>query len=140
MHDPVGWVDPLGLAGCGRSKLTKRDKVLAENNIRDKGKKGTTVLGSWRAKPGKLNYIDKAKKTDASYFDVGKEWNSMTKRGVEWDANTHFLDTIANKGDDVILSIPKSDIKPGSYLADEVSYLTGNKGYTWVNQWKLVIK
>jgi len=118
-------------------KLTNRVKKLAESNITDLS---TTVLGSYKAKLGKLNYIQKAKKLGASYFDVGKAWDDLVKIGVEWEADKHFLDVIAKKGDDILLSIPKTKIKPGSYLAREISYLVKEKGYKWINQWKLVKK
>jgi hypothetical protein len=37
----------------------------------------------------------------------------------------------------VLLSTPKTKIRPGSALADEVQYLTQQKNYRWVNQWSL---
>ena len=81
-------------------------------------------------------YITKARELGASYFDIGKVWESLTD--VErWAANKHFLDVIAAKGDQVLLSIPKTKIRPGSSLAKEVQYLVGEKGYQWVNQWAL---
>ena len=74
---------------------------------------------------------------DASYFDIGKYWHKLSE--VErWAANKHFLDKIADAGDQVFLSIPKGKIRPDSYLAKEVEHLTKVRGYRWVNQWSLV--
>jgi RHS repeat-associated protein len=128
-----------GYIGLDATKnlLPKNIQKLAEANITDKG---ITVLGSWRARPGKINYIDKAKKLKASYFDVGNAWDDLVKKGIGWEANKHFLDVIADRGDDVLLSIPKTEIRPDSYLARELAHLVNNKGYKWVNQWKLVKK
>lgn len=36
----------------------------------------------------------------------------------------------------MILSLPKQDIRPGSYLEREVQHLQSND-YQWVNQWAL---
>ncbi len=72
----------------------------------------------------------------ASYFDIGDAWNGLTP-SQRWAANTHFLDTRIAGGDRVLLSVPKGNIRPGSYLAQEVQYLTSN-GYRWTNQWSLV--
>lgn len=52
-------------------------------------------------------------------------------------ANRHFLDVIARNRNVVRLSIPKADVKSGTYLFEEIVYLTKEKGYAWVNQWQL---
>jgi hypothetical protein len=101
--------------------------ALAESNITNSGK---TVLGHF---PG---YIDKAKAKGASFFDIGKAWDLLTD-AERSAANTHFLEKIAAKGDQVLLSLPKSQIREGSSLADEVEYLIKEKGYRWINQWTL---
>ena len=80
----------------------------------------------------------RAQSKGASYFDVGNKWDDFVNRGLNWDANKHFLDVITMRRDDVLLSIPKTEIIPGSYLAKEMQYLVGEKGYKWVNQWKLI--
>lgn len=105
----------------------KTIKALSEANINNSG---ITVLGHH---PG---YLEKAIKKKASYFDVGKNWDNMTdiQRGV---ANVNFLDVIADRGDDIILSVAKKEIRPGSSLANEIKYLIDYKGYKWVNQWSL---
>jgi hypothetical protein len=106
--------------------LSPATQQLAEANITNSGK---TVLGHF---PG---YIDKAKARGASYFDIGNAWDSLTD-AERWAANAHFLDKIAEQGDQVLLSLPKSQIREGSYLAKEIKYLI-SKGYRWINQWTL---
>lgn len=82
-------------------------------------------------------YITKAISKDASYFDIGSEWDRLVAEGVDpWDLNQYFLDTRIAAGDRVLLSVPKTEIPPGTYLAREVQYLIEN-GYSWVNQWAL---
>jgi len=107
--------------------LAPEIRALSEANITGNGR---TVLGHY---PG---YIEKAQRTGASYFDIGDAWNTLTpvQRSA---ANMHFLDEVAGAGDQIYLSVPKTKIRPGSSLADEVQYLTGDKGYQWINQWSL---
>jgi hypothetical protein len=112
--------------------LSDATKKLAERNIRNTGK---TVLGPFN--PAEVRFIDKAKVKDASYFDIGKAWDDLTL-SQRWAANQHFLDKNADAGDQVFISIAKRKIRPGSYLAAEVKYLTKERGYKWVNQWSLV--
>ena len=76
---------------------------------------------------------------NASYFDVGNTWELMSKE-ERWSANTRFLDIIADKGDQVYLSVSRQNIRSGSYLVDEINYLIKEKGYQWINQWSLVKK
>jgi len=63
-------------------------------------------------------------------------WNSLTNE-QRWAANSHFLDKVAETGDQIYLSVPKTSIQPGTWLSKEVEYLTTKKGYTWINQWSL---
>ena len=100
---------------------------LTESNITSNSK---TVLGHWP------EYIDKAKGMNASYFDLGNEWEPNTGP----IANKYFLDLISNRGDQIYLSLPKMQIRTGSQLVDEINYLTGEKGYFWINQWSLIKK
>ncbi|MCP4305767.1 MAG: hypothetical protein GY788_13030, partial [bacterium] len=113
---------PRGAGGLSDDVLR-----LAESNVTSSGE---TVLGSV---PG---YITKAKSRGASYFDIGDTWNALTP-AQRTAANNHFLDVIAARGDRVLLSTSKTQIQAGTSLADEVAYLTGEKGYVWVNQWSL---
>lgn len=101
---------------------------LAEQNVRNSG---DTVLGHF---PG---YIEKANARGASYFDIGDAWDGLTD-AQRRAANHHFLDTVAGRGDRVLLSLPKTEVRPGSWLADELQHLTQEHGYRWVNQWALV--
>ncbi len=91
---------------------------------------GDTVLGHH---PG---YINKANARGASYFDIGDAWDSLND-ARRWAANRHFLDTVASRGDRILLSVEKSKIRRNSWLAREVEYLTQQRGYVWVNQWSL---
>ncbi|URA09145.1 hypothetical protein [Thermospira aquatica] len=104
---------------------------LVEMNIKNNEK---TVIGHWDSITG--GYIAKAKKMNASYFDLGDVWNSLTVAERK-AANQYFLDIIANNGDDIYLSVPKSHIKADSWLQWEIQTLTETKGYRWVNQWML---
>ncbi|MBF0386173.1 MAG: hypothetical protein HQL27_09955 [Candidatus Omnitrophica bacterium] len=125
------------ISSVGRfSKKTSKVMVanditkLAVKNIKNTDK---TVLGHFP------DYINKAKRMNASYFDIGKEWNQLNKSGRK-AVNKKFLDIIADKGDQIYLSNPKKTVKEGSALADELEYLTTEKGYQWINQWSLMKK
>lgn len=90
-----------------------------------------TILGHH---PG---YITKAEARGASYFDVGNKWDDVVRSGRDpWTLNEHFLDGRIANGDRILMSTPKGDIRPGSYLEREVNHLQDN-GYKWVNQWSL---
>lgn len=116
-----------------KSDLPDDIRMLAEANITDSGK---TVLGHYGDVTGKGNYIDKAKNTGSSYFDLGDTYSSLSE-SQQKVANFHFLDKVAENGDDILLSVPKNQIKSGSSLEDEITYLVSEKGYKWVNQWAL---
>ena len=92
---------------------------------------GEAVLGHF---PG---YLQKAEAKGASFFDLGDAWDSMTD-AQRLAANQNFLDTVAAKGDQIFLSVPKRDIRPDSWLEWETDYLTESLGYQWINQWSLV--
>ncbi len=94
--------------------LTDATKALAEQHIKNTGK---TVIGPFN--PAEVNYIDKANVKDASYFDIGAAWGNLSD-AERWAANRHFLDRIADAGQQVYLSIPKGEVAAGSYLAKEI--------------------
>ena len=120
----IGAVNPNSTATRG---VPPEIRALSEANIAASGR---TVLGHY---PG---YIEKAQRTGAIYFDIGDAWNTLTP-DQRTAANMHFLDIAAEAGDQIYLSLPKTKIRPHSALADEVQYLTGEKGYRWINQWSL---
>jgi len=126
-----GPIDNSGITAARTARATgglSGDVVrLAEGNLTTSG---DTVLGHY---PG---YIEKANARGASYFDIGVAWDSLsaTQRTA---ANNHFLEVVAARGDRILLSTPKTQIREGSALADEIQYLTTNHGYRWVNQWSL---
>lgn len=107
--------------------LSPEIDALSEAHVTDSG---TTVLGRF------LVYIAKAQSLGASYFDIGDAWNSLSP-AEQTAANNHFLDVIAGRGDRVLLSVPKGEVPTTGPLADEIAYLTDEKGYVWVNQWSL---
>ena len=117
---------PISVAGEPLFAPSKVDAFL-EANLTGSGR---TVLGHYP------EYIQKAQRTGASYFDIGDAWNTLTP-AQRTSANMHFLDEVAGAGDQIYLSLPKSEIRRGSALADEIQYLTGEKGYQWINQWSL---
>jgi hypothetical protein len=113
--------------------LSDSTKTLAEAHLNNSGK---AVLGPFN--PDEVDYINKANVKGASYFDLGNEaWDELSE-AERWAANQHFLDKVASAGDQVYLSIPKKEIRAGSYLEKEIEYLTKVKNYKWVNQWSLV--
>lgn len=123
-------VTELGILvhNAGSDLLCDTIRTASEANVTNSGQ---TVLGHF---PG---YIEKAKARGASYFDIGDAWDSLSD-AQRTAANQHFLDRIAANGDTVILSLPKTKIRPGSSLAWEVQYLITEKGYRWINQWSMV--
>jgi len=128
----VAGVKAVGISGASPKIVLPKDVLLlSEANITQSGK---TVLGHWDPKTG--GYITKAEQRGASYFDLGSRWDGLTA-AQRTAANQHFLDVIAARGDDILLSVPKTKIRYPSALADEIKYLTEEKGYSWVNQWSL---
>jgi hypothetical protein len=124
----------IKLGSDAKKLLPKNILKLAESNITDTG---ITVLGRYHPiTNGTGQYIAKAKKLNASYFDIGNVWNTLGSEQRK-AANFHFLDVIAKRGDKVLLSVPKTKIPKGTELWNEVEYLTKHKGYKWVNQWSL---
>jgi hypothetical protein len=106
---------------------------LSKANIKDSG---ITVIGPFN--PETVRYINKAEAKNASFFSLGKIWGDVIASGEDpWKYNKIFLDEIAKKGDKVLLSIHKKDVKKGSYLAKEIDYLIREKKYYWKNQWTL---
>jgi hypothetical protein len=97
------------------------------------------VLGRYNPPPGYTNYIDKAQQRGASYFDIGDAWDSLSPV-QRTKANMHFLDVVGGRGDKVLLSVPKSEIIPGSSLDAEIQYLQKSYNYRWVNQWSLKVR
>ena len=117
--------------GALKSTFSKSYESLAEANIKNTG---VTVLGHYQRVAE--TYIDKAKRLNASYFDLGKAWDAY-KPAQRKVANMHFLDIIAGRGDKILLNVPKSKVRFPSSLADEIKYLLDKKGYRWINQWAL---
>jgi hypothetical protein len=148
MMSAVASMNPLGVAEEGLvlgerlstevgSGTLSQDLInLSESHVSDTGK---TVLGHFEDITGTGNYIDKAQRLNASYFDLGDVFDTLSP-AEQQAANLHFLDTISANGDNVLLSVPKTLIRPGSALQNEIEYLINNKSYQWVNQWALKVK
>jgi hypothetical protein len=94
---------------------------------------GETVLGAY---PG---YIEAAKSSGASYFDIGEsQWNALVARGEDpWALNQAFLDNRIAAGDRIVLSTDRGDVEFGTYLARELQYLE-SRGYRWADDRTLV--
>jgi RHS repeat-associated protein len=109
-------------------ELPKDIVGLTEANLTYNGK---TVIGHWP------NYITKADKLNASFYDIGEAWNPLS-HSQRWNANTHFLDIAAQRNDQIYLSVPIKEIRNPSILVDEIWYLRSKYGYQWINQWSLI--
>jgi RHS repeat-associated protein len=83
---------------------------------------GTTVLGHYP------EYMELADSKGHRRFDIPmKAWNKMSD-AERWSANQKFLDRTISRGDEIVLSTPLQNVKPGSYFERELQYLSG-KGY-----------
>ncbi|MEW6102185.1 MAG: SpvB/TcaC N-terminal domain-containing protein [Candidatus Omnitrophota bacterium] len=122
MSNPIPDASPLGPLG-----LADQGVALLGMGI---SKTGKTVLGHFP------EYIQKARKIGASYFDIGKKMNLLSKKR-QWTANKRFLDIISKRKDQIYLSVSKMMIRAKSTLSKEIKYLIEEKGYKWVNQWSL---
>ena len=133
--DPVGNVTPVGFTD-DVARTAQNAGGLADDLVRlanqNLSKTGVTVLGRY---PG---YISKAKALGASYFDIGADWERLVGEGVDpWALNVQFRETIATRGDQVLVSVSKVNIPEVGPLRDEVNYLVNQLDYVWVNQWSL---
>ncbi len=145
--------DPIGLAGNNPTLYGYVGDANKESDpsgldifdeawkvaLKNVNNSGLTVLGHMTdvTNPKFESYIDKALRKKASYFSIGDMWGSVEKQGNPWILNEKFLDLVADRGDRIILNVTKQNIRSGSYLEDEIRYLTTKKGYKWVNQWSL---
>jgi hypothetical protein len=117
-------------AKAGSLRNASRLNKLATQHETDTG---ITVLGHYDRATG--GYIAKAQRLGASYFDIGDAWDTLTPAQRK-AANLRFLNDSIAKGDDILLSTPKGEVRPGSALRTELEHLL-SQGYAWVNQWKL---
>lgn len=118
--------EAVGAGSRARGRLPARIQKLALRNVTNSGE---TVLGSYVSQTE--GYIGLARERGESYFDIGDAWGELSD-AQRTAAIISFLDAISDRGDDVLLSVPKADIVPGTALAKEIEYLTGEKGYSWV--------
>ncbi len=84
--------------------------------------KGTTVLGH------NPEYLELASSMGARRFNVPEPvWNKMSD-AERWGANQKFLDRMISRGDEIVLATPLDRVRPGSYFARELEYMS-SKGY-----------
>jgi RHS repeat-associated protein len=127
------------VAPFGLDIIEETWKVITQNI---NNSKTTTVLGHFPNKnKGEIfeSYIEKAIRKKANYFNIGDMWNEVSKVTDPWVLNERFLDVITERGDKILLNVPKNKIRPHSYLEKEIKYLE-EYGYKWINQWVLVKK
>ena len=90
--------------------------------IKVAAKGGVTVLGHYPS------YTKLAGQLGAKRFNIPTNiWNKMTA-SQKWAANQKFLDRMILRGDNIRLSTPLNQVKPGSFYQKELNYLF-NKGY-----------
>ena len=122
-----------------QESTTPKTRELAEAHINKDSNE--TVLGKHIGNSPQ-SYEVEAQLRVASYYNLPKaDWDKLTP-GERIAANRHFLDKVAEKGDNITLTTPLSKIQTGSFLEDEVLYLTlkpenGGKGYVIVDDYHL---
>lgn len=101
--------------------LDKDINLRGSREIGDKSS-GEAVLGHYP------EYKQVADRTGARRFNIPEDiWNKMSET-ERWTANQKFLDRMIARGDDVVLATPLDKVRPGSYYARELEYLS-SKGY-----------
>lgn len=99
-----------------------RSTVAAKTVAPAKRASGSTVLGHYP------EYSNLADGLGYRRLDIPKQaWDKMTD-AERWAANQKFLDRTIARGDEIILATPLDKVRPGSYFARELEYLS-SKGY-----------
>jgi hypothetical protein len=113
------FIPVVGVEGAAaRLTIAARGASEGGNFIR-----GMTVLGRYPA------YIESAQAAGASYFNLGKLGN-LLPRSIVWQLNKRFLDRAVARGDQIVLARPFNPINDaGTWLADELAYLSSRYGY-----------
>ena len=97
-------------------------KVAVKSVAPAKRASDQTVLGRYP------DYVRVSDQLDARRFEVPPEtWERMTP-AERWEANRKFLDRTISRGDEIVLSNPASQAKPGTTFYDEIKYLE-SRGY-----------
>ncbi|HWE01864.1 MAG TPA: hypothetical protein VG326_05590 [Tepidisphaeraceae bacterium] len=108
-------VEGTAIAVDGAGTAIAADAVTTENV-------SISVIGHYP------DYVNMAQDLRASYFSVPTEqWNAMSET-EQWAANQKFLDDAIARGETFRLATPLDEVRPGSFLEDEVNHLTTN-GY-----------
>jgi hypothetical protein len=75
-------------------------------------------------------YLQVGEAIGAKVFDIPpKAWRAMSE-AAQWAANRKFLARGISEGAEFVMATPRSDIRAGSDLAEEVQYLL-KRGYEW---------
>lgn len=108
-------------------------RALSEQHLTGSGE---TVLGPFKNPLGGPSYIDVARDRGASYFDIGKAWDSATPI-QRLAANQHVLDIAIANRDTIKLSTAIDRILDNTYTAAELDYLKSH-GYQVIDPYTLV--
>ncbi len=113
------FIPAVAVEGAGaRLALVAGGATQSGNFIR-----GMTVLGRY---PG---YIENAQSAGASFFSLSKLGN-LLPRSLVWQLNKRFLDRAVARGDQIVLARPFNPVNDaGTWLADEIAYLSSRYGY-----------
>jgi hypothetical protein len=107
----------LGFGGLAEKNAS--GALVAAKEI---GTVGKSVLGHYP------EYKTLAESLSARRFNIPESaWNKMSE-AERWGANQKFLDRMISRGDDVILATPLDKVRPGSYFARELEYMS-SRGY-----------
>ena len=77
---------------------------------------GKTVIGHYP------EYKDLAKQLDASYFDIGSAWDTMSD-AERLATNMKFIDDAIMRGDDIILATPLQKVRKGTWTEKEIEHI-----------------
>lgn len=115
--------DPSALLGMmGGGGIAGVVKKAASGIAKGGAAEGKSVLGHYP------EYKSLAESLSARRFNIPESvWNKMSE-AERWGANQKFLDRMISRGDDVILATPLDKVRPGSYFARELEYMSG-RGY-----------
>lgn len=112
-----------GVAGIFVKDAAKEaEEILVKTLAPAKRASGSTVLGHYP------EYSNLADSLGHRWFDIPTQaWEKMSE-AERWAANQKFLDRTISRGDEILLSTPLDKVRPGSYFARELEYLS-SKGY-----------
>jgi hypothetical protein len=84
-------------------------------------------------------YVQAGEAIGAQFFEVPTAvWDKMSPV-AQWAANQKFLDRGIAQGAEFVMATRREDIRAGTALAKEVSYLLDN-GYQWADNGRSLVK